>query len=124
MKILGFAPRILIASFIAYLFGEFSNSIVLAKMKIYTKGRLLWTRTIGSTLIGQGLDSAVFVLIAFSGIIPGPEMLTAIMSQWLFKSAYEAAATPLTYKVVNYLKRKEGVDVYDTDTSFNPLAFN
>jgi hypothetical protein len=120
-QILGAAPRILAASFIAYLIGEFTNAYVLAKMKIATNGRFLWARTIGSTLVGQGLDSTIFIAIAFIGILPTPALVTAIVTQWLFKSAYEACATPVTYGVVNYLKRREGVDVYDRDTKFNPL---
>ena len=119
--ILGYAPRLLIASFLAYLVGEFANSIVLAKMKVATNGRWLWSRTIGSTLVGQGLDSLVFVVVAFFGTIPLAGLVAAIVAQWLFKSVYEAAATPLTYLVVNALKRHEGVDVYDRDTDFNPL---
>ncbi|MFW5855089.1 MAG: queuosine precursor transporter, partial [Thermodesulfobacteriota bacterium] len=120
-RILGFTPRLLAASFVAYLIGEFSNAYVLAKMKIVTQGRWLWTRTIGSTLIGQGLDSAVFITLAFGGVIPLEGLITAMVTQWLFKSAYEAAATPLTYWVVNFLKRQEQIDVYDEDTRFNPF---
>ncbi|GBC63258.1 transporter [Desulfonema ishimotonii] len=120
-RILGFAPRLLMASFIAYLIGEFANACVLAKMKILTGGKWLWTRTIGSTLVGQGLDSVVFVFVAFSGVIPLEGMISAIITQWLFKSCYEAAATPFTYMVVGFLKRREGVDVYDRDTQFNPF---
>ncbi len=123
-RILGYTPRLLTASFIAYLVGEFANSFVLAKMKIATKGRWLWTRTIGSTLIGEGLDSLVFMIIAFLGSIPITALLIAILTQWLVKSAYEAAATPLTYIVVNFLKRKEGLDVFDYGTKFNPLLLN
>ena len=119
--ILGYTPRLLVASFLAYLIGEFANSIVLAKMKVATNGRWLWSRTIGSTLVGQGLDSLVFVFVAFFGNIPLTGLIAAIIAQWLFKSLYEAAATPLTYLVVNALKRREGVDVYDRDTDFNPL---
>jgi len=119
--ILGYTPRLLAASFLAYLMGEFANSIVLAKMKVATNGRWLWSRTIGSTLVGQGLDSLVFILVAFFGTIPLTGLVTAIFAQWLFKSIYEAAATPLTYLVVNALKRHEGVDVYDRETTFNPL---
>src|SRR5512139_2313930 len=111
------------ASFLAYLVGEFANSFVLAKMKIVTKGRWLWTRTIGSTLVGQGLDSLVFITLAFIGIIPLTVLAGAIVVQWLFKSVYEAIATPLTYLVVNFLKKKEGLDVFDTHTQFNPLRF-
>lgn len=119
--ILGYTPRLLLASFLAYLIGEFTNSYVLAKMKVATNGRWLWSRTIGSTLVGQGLDSLVFVLVAFLGTIPLAGLVAAILAQWLFKSIYEAAATPLTYLVVNTLKQREGVDVYDRDTDFNPL---
>ena len=120
-RILGYTPRILLASFLAYLVGEFANAFVLAKMKIATRGRWLWTRTVGSTLVGQGLDSLVFITLAFAGTIPVGGLLAAILTQWLAKSAYEAAATPLTYAAVNYLKRAEGMDVYDYDTRFNPL---
>jgi queuosine precursor transporter len=119
--ILGFTPRLLVASFIAYLVGEFANSAVLARMKIVTRGRYLWTRTIGSTVVGEGLDSAVFITIAFFGIMPHVELLPAIVTQWLFKTAYETLATPITYLVVNFLKRVEGVDVYDDATPLNPF---
>ncbi len=120
-RILGYTPRLLVASFLAYLVGEFANSFVLAKMKIATKGRWLWTRTIGSTLVGEGLDSLVFMILAFAGTLPMAALLLAILTQWLVKSAYEAVATPLTYMVVNFLKKKEGIDVFDYDTKFNPL---
>ena len=90
-------------------------------MKIATQGRWLWTRTIGSTLVGEGLDSLVFMTLAFVGTIPPSGLASAIVTQWLAKSLYEAAVTPLTYALVNFLKRKEGVDVYDYDTRFNPL---
>ncbi len=120
-RILGYAPRILMASFVAYLVGEFANAYVLARMKIATRGRWLWTRTIGSTLVGQGLDSLVFMTVAFAGTIPASGLLQAVLVQWLAKSMYEAAATPLTYLVVRHLKRKEGLDVYDRGTRFNPL---
>jgi queuosine precursor transporter len=120
-RILGYTPRILAASFLAYLVGEFSNSFVLAKLKIATNGRHLWTRTIGSTLVGQGLDSMVFITLAFVGTIPFSGLVSAIITQWLVKTAYEAAVTPLTYKAVNFLKSREGLDVYDYDTRFNPL---
>jgi uncharacterized integral membrane protein (TIGR00697 family) len=123
-RILGYTPRILAASFLAYLVGEFANSFVLAKMKILTQGRWLWMRTIGSTLVGQGLDSLVFISLAFAGAIPIHSLWLAIVTQWLAKSAYEAAVTPFTYLVVNFLKRKEGMDTYDYDTRFNPLLFS
>lgn len=120
-RILGYAPRLLCASFAAYLAGEFFNAYVMAKMKIATKGRWLWTRTISSTLVGQGVDSLVFITIAFAGTLPLGVMGLAIITQWLVKSAYEAFATPITYRVVAFLKRHEGLDVYDHDTRFNPL---
>ena len=90
-------------------------------MKIATKGRWLWTRTIGSTLVGEGLDSLVFITIAFLGIIPQSAMLSTIITQWLMKSTYEIIVTPLTYIVVNFLKRVEGIDLFDNDTKFNPF---
>ncbi len=120
-RILGYTPRLLGASFLAYLVGEFANSFVMAKMKIATSGRWLWTRTIGSTLVGQGLDSLVFVTLAFIGTIPLSVLVSAIVFQWFSKSAYEAIITPLTYVAVAFLKKREGLDVFDTDTRFNPL---
>ena len=123
-RILGATPRILGASFLAYLVGEFANAFVLAKMKVATEGRWLWARTIGSTLVGQGLDSTIFITLAFVGVFPPDALAAAIVTQWLVKSAYEAAATPLTYAVVGYLKRSEGVDVYDRDIRFSPLALS
>ena len=119
--ILGFTPRLLAASFIGYLAGEFANSFVLAKMKILTKGRWLWTRTIGSTFVGQALDSGLFILIAFSGIMGWGALGIMVLTHWLVKTGYEALATPFTYWLVGYLKKKEGVDTYDYDTNFNPF---
>ncbi len=119
--ILGFTPRLLLASFAAYLAGEFLNAFVLAKLKLLTEGRYLWTRTIASTLVGQGVDSLVFISLAFGGILPLPILASTILAQWLFKSGYEALATPLTYTVVNALKRLEGLDVFDRETNFSPL---
>jgi uncharacterized integral membrane protein (TIGR00697 family) len=123
-RILGYTPRLLVASFLAYLVGEFANSFVLAKMKIATNGRWLWTRTIGSTLVGEGLDSLVFITLAFVGTIPLAGLASAIVTQWLAKSVYEAAVTPLTYGVVTFLKRQEGLDVYDYETRFNPILLS
>jgi len=119
--ILGFTPRLLLASFIAYLIGEFLNSYVMAKLKIKTAGRLLWVRTIASTIVGEGADSAVFITIAFFGIFQTSELARAIISQWFFKVTYEALATPLTYLIVNTLKRLESEDFFDRDTDFNPI---
>ena len=121
-QILGATPRILLASFAAYLVGEFANTIIMSKLKVAMAGRHLWARAIGSTLVGQGLDSAVFITIAFSGMMPLPILLGAIVTQWLIKSAYEALATPLTYAMVGFLKRREGIDTYDRGISFNPFA--
>jgi len=123
-RILGYTPRLLFASFLAYFVGEFANSFVLAKMKIATGGRWLWLRTIGSTLVGQGLDSLVFITLAFVGTIPLAALMLTIVTQWLAKSVYEAAVTPLTYVVVKFLKRKEGFDVYDHETRFNPFSIS
>ena len=120
--ILGNQPRILAASFTAYLVGEFVNSAVLAKMKVWMAGRHLWMRTIGSTVLGQGCDTVIFLTIAFYGIWPNELLFAVMYSQWLFKICYEALATPITYLVVNKLKRAEGIDVYDTDTRFTPFA--
>ena len=121
-RILGFTGRLLVASFCAYLVGEFANAYVLARLKIVTSGRWLWLRTISSTLVGQGIDSAVFVTIAFIGTIPISVLIGAVVTQWLAKSLYEALATPITYVVVGSLKRIEKLDVYDRDTSFSPFS--
>jgi len=121
-RILGHTPRLLIASFLAYRLGEFANSFVLAKMKIATMGRWLWTHTIGSTLVGQRLDSLVFITVAFVGTIPPAGLASAIVTQWLAKSTYEAAVMPLTYWIVNFLKRREGLNVNDYATWSNPLV--
>ena len=122
--VLGQTWRILSGSFVAVLVGEFSNSFVLARMKRLTGGRFLWTRTIGSTIVGQGLDSAFFLTIAFFGTVNAPngEALWAIWWRaWLIKTLYEVIATPLTYAAVNFMKRVEGVDTYDVDTNFSPV---
>ena len=122
--ILGVTPRIVLASLIAYLCGEFANSYTLAKMKLLTRGRWLWTRTIGSTLVGEGVDTALFVTIAFAGSIPWPLWYSVMISNYLFKCAFEIIATPLTYKVVNTLKHLENEDFYDYDTNFNPFRIS
>ena len=118
--ILGRSPRILAASFSGYLVGEFSNSFVLAKMKIMTRGRWLWSRTIGSTIVGQGLDTLVFIILAFIGEPAFTPIM--ILHHWLAKITIEAVVTPFTYAVVNYLKKKEAIDTYDYQTSFNPFS--
>src|SRR5687767_12943218 len=122
--IFGQTPRILTASFLAYLVGEFANAFVLAKLKVATQGRWLWMRTIGSTIVGQGLDSAVFVTLAFAGVVPAGALVSIVAAQWIFKVAYEAAATPLTYAAVGWLKAREGLDTYDRHTDFNPVRLS
>jgi uncharacterized integral membrane protein (TIGR00697 family) len=119
--ILGMTPRIVIASLLAYCAGEFSNSWVLAKMKILTHGRWLWARTIASTLVGQGVDTLLFVFAAFYGLLPGGLLLSVLISNYLFKCGVEAILTPVTYRVVNGLKRVEREDYYDYDTDFSPF---
>ena len=123
-SILGYTPRILGASFLAYVVGEFSNSFVLAKMKIKTKGRWLWTRTIGSTIVGQGLDAAIFISIVYIGRFNLSFIAIAILTHWLVKTGYEIVATPFTYAVVGFLKRKEAIDTYDYKTNFNPFLIS
>ena len=118
-SILGYTPRLLAASFFGYLIGEFTNSFILARMKILTQGRWLWSRTIGSTIVGQGLDTSIFITIAFIGT---PSFMPImIIYHWLAKTIIEALATPLTYAVVSFLKKKEALDTYDYQTSFNPF---
>jgi len=123
MAILGQTPRIVAASLIAYFIGEFSNSYILARMKVFTKGKWLAARTITSTIAGQGIDTVIFVLIAFFGIYPNSLLLAIIVSNYIFKVLMETAFTPITYKIVNGLKRAEGVDHYDRGTDFNPFKF-
>lgn len=121
--ILGQTPRIVAASLLAYLCGEFTNSYILAKLKIWTAGRRLWARTIGSTIIGEGLDTVIFCLVAFYGVLPNSLLITVIISNYIFKVGVEVLATPVTYAVVKYLKRSENEDHYDRETNFNPLGF-
>jgi queuosine precursor transporter len=116
---LGTTWRIFLASLAAYLVGELANATVLARMKVATRGRWLWSRTIGSTIVGEGLDSLIFVTIAFAGT--GAGLANPIVTTWLIKVGYETAATPLTYAIVNFLKRREGIDVFDADTRLTPL---
>ena len=118
-RILGYSPRLLAASFSGYLVGEFVNSFIMAKMKVMTRGRWLWTRTIGSTIVGQGLETVIFVIGAYIGTPTFTPLM--LLHHWLAKIIIEAAATPLTYRAVNYLKKKESTDTYDYDTNFNPF---
>ena len=123
-RILGLVPGIVVASFIAYLVGEFSNSTVLALLKYKMQGRLLFVRTIGSTIVGQGLDSFIFIYIAFGvfGDWSGTALFGAALAQWIVKILYESVATPLTYLVVNFMKRVEEMDVTDAPRSLHPLG--
>ena len=122
--VFGNSWRIVIASMTAFWVGEFANSYVLAKMKVWTDGRFLWMRTIGSTVVGQGLDSLIFYPLAFYGIAgwPPETLFQVVISQWIIKTVWEAVLTPVTYLVVNSLKRREGIDLYDTETDFSPFA--
>lgn len=124
LQILGQTPRIVAASLIAYFCGEFANSYVLAKMKILTRGRWLPLRTIGSTAVGQFVDSLLFVIIAFTGIIPEIGLARMILSNYVFKTAYEALATPGTVVAVKWIKKVENEDYYDWNTNFNPFALS
>ncbi|HTJ30671.1 MAG TPA: queuosine precursor transporter [Acidobacteriaceae bacterium] len=120
--VFGLVPRFAIASLIAYWAGEFTNSYTLARLKVLTGGRMLWTRTIGSTVTGQLVDTIVVILIAFWGVQSAGQMVRLIISSYLFKVVYEVLATPLTYLVVGWLKRAEGIDAFDRGTNFNPFA--
>ena len=120
-SVFGQVPRIVFASICAFWAGEFVNSFVLAKMKIWTQGRLLWTRTIGSTVVGQGLDSLIFYPLAFLGVLDSATVLKLMLTQWVLKVAWEALLTPVTYALVGWLKRREGVDVFDRGTDFTPF---
>lgn len=119
--VFGQVPRIVFASIIAFWAGEFANSFVLAKMKVWTQGRYLWTRTIGSTVVGQGIDSLIFYPLAFYGLWDNHTLLIVLLTQFALKVSWEALLTPVTYGVVGWLKRREGVEVYDTGTDFTPF---
>lgn len=121
--VFGLVPRFAVASLIAYWVGEFTNSYTLAKLKILTRGRWLWTRTIGSTVTGQAVDTMIVILIAFWGSQPAL-IRSIIISSYLTKVAYEVLATPLTYAVVSFLKKKEGADAFDDKSNFNPFAMS
>ena len=117
--VMGTTWRVAIASFAGYLFGEFSNSIILSKLKVVTKGKNLWIRTILSTVVGEGFDSVIFITISFWGTMDNSVVLKMILFQYLFKVAYEIIFTPLTYLIVNFIKKKEGVDTFDYDVKYN-----
>ncbi|HCC57104.1 MAG TPA: transporter [Solibacterales bacterium] len=119
--IFGIVPRVIAASLIAYFAGEFANSFTLAKLKLLTNGKHLWTRTVGSTIVGQGVDTVLVMVLLFAGSQPPSLIVRLILSGYMFKVVYEVIATPLTYAVVNFLKRAEGVDYYDRHTNFSPF---
>ncbi|MBB3103388.1 queuosine precursor transporter [Azomonas macrocytogenes] len=119
--VFGNTPRIVAGSVIAFWCGSFVNSYVMARMKVWMQGRSLWMRTIGSTLCGELVDSSLFYVIAFAGIWPNDQLLTVIVAQYVLKTAWEVVMTPVTYRVVAFLKHKENEDYYDRDTNFNPF---
>ena len=120
--VFGLTPRIVLASMLAFWAGEISNAFVMARMKVWTKGKMLWTRTIGSTVVGQGVDSLIFYPVAFLGIWSTQQVFTVLVTNYVLKVVWEAVLTPFTYWVVNSLKRAEGVNIFDTDTNFSPFS--
>ena len=123
VTVFGFLPRILIASLIAFWAGEFANSFTMAKLKLLTKGRMLWTRTVGSTVVGQAVDTTLVIVITFAGVFSAHKLVEIIVVGYLLKVGYEVLATPLTYLVIGWLKRAEGIDTFDSHTNFNPFRF-
>lgn len=120
-NILGQTPRIVLASLVAYFVGEFANSFVLAKLKVITNRKHLWIRTISSTLVGEGLDTILFIAVAFYGILPTGLLISVFVSNYIFKVGIETVLTPITYIIVNHLKKIENEDYFDVDTKFNPF---
>lgn len=120
--VFGQVPRIVFASIIAFWAGEFVNAFVLARMKVWTQGKALWSRTIGSTVVGQAVDSAIFYPVAFLGVWETRDVVLVMVTNWALKVLWEVVLTPVTYLVVGWLKRSEGVDLYDTGTNFSPFA--
>ncbi|MGA2974284.1 MAG: queuosine precursor transporter [Spirochaetia bacterium] len=121
-KVLGFTPRIVAASLLAYCAGEFANSITLSALKKVTKGRYLWTRTVSSTVVGQGLDTAIFIGLSFVGSVPTAILFQMMIAQYAFKTTYEIILTPVTYLVVRRVKRREGIDTFDVGVAYNPFG--
>jgi queuosine precursor transporter len=119
--ILGQTPRIVVASLLAYWAGEFVNSYTLAKMKLWSSGRFLWMRTIGSTVVGEAVDTVTFIVVAFLGVLPAELLWAVFISNYVFKVGVEAVFTPLTYRIVGFLKRAEHEDYFDRHTNFNPF---
>ena len=122
--VFGATPRIVVASLIAFFCGEFTNSFILAKMKILTRGKMLWARTIGSTIGGEAVDSIIFYPLAFYGLWPNSLLITVLITNYCIKVGWEAAVTPVTYIVVNFLKKKENEDFYDYETKFTPFSLD
>jgi queuosine precursor transporter len=122
--VFGFIPRILAASLIAFWAGEFANSYTMARMKVFTDGRMLWTRTVGSTIVGQAVDTTLVIVLTFAGTVPFSTIGNMVVTGYLLKVGYEVLATPLTYLVINWLKKAESSDVFDRDGDFNPFAFS
>ena len=122
--VFGFIPRILAASLIAFWAGEFANSYTMARLKLLTNGRMLWIRTIGSTIIGQAVDTTIVVFLTFGGIVPLRILGNMIATGYLLKVGYEILATPLTYGVIHWLKQAEGADAFDRHENFNPFSFS
>jgi hypothetical protein len=123
ITVFGILPRLLVASLIAFWAGEFANSYTMARLKILTRGRWLWTRTVGSTVAGQAVDTTIVIILTFAGTYPAHTLARLILTSYCLKVAYEILATPLTYLVVNFLKRTENSDAYDAHTNFNPFTF-
>jgi queuosine precursor transporter len=121
--VFGFIPRILTASLIAFWAGEFANSYTMARLKLFTNGRKLWTRTIGSTVVGQAVDTTLVIFLTFVGVVPLRTLGNMIVTGYVLKVAYEVLATPVTYIVINWLKKAEGADAFDRHESFNPFSF-
>jgi uncharacterized integral membrane protein (TIGR00697 family) len=117
-------PRILIASLLAFWAGEFANSYTMARLKLLTQGRWLWTRTVGSTIVGQAVDTTLVILITLAGLYSAQILVKIILTGYLLKVAYEVLATPITYAVIRWLKRAEGMDAFDRQTDFNPFRWN
>jgi uncharacterized integral membrane protein (TIGR00697 family) len=120
--VLGMTPRLVAASLLAFFAGEFSNSVVMSKMKLLTRGKWLFSRTIGSTVVGEGVDTLIFITLSFYGLVPNPVLLQMVIAQYLFKVVYEVLATPLTYLLVARVKDREQVDKYDWGVRYNPFS--
>lgn len=123
VTVFGILPRLLVASLLAFWAGEFANSYTMARLKLLTRGRWLWTRTIGSTVVGQAVDTTIVIVLTFFGTYPAITLAKIILTSYFLKVAYEVLATPLTYLVVNFLKCAEQSDPLDTHTNFNPFSF-